>query len=148
MSDGPLDGLLDELARRHGDRAKVTVMVRAGRLPGGARIWIGDDLREVVAAIEREAGPWVMGTADGERERRLREALRQALERPDAVERFALSPGRHELPRCRAVIALLRERLLEARATARAARRRRSAGTGPSSGCGSAGARARLARDR
>jgi hypothetical protein len=50
---------------------------------------------------------------DGRGERRSREALRQALERLEAVERFALSPGRHELPPCGATIALLRERLRE-----------------------------------
>jgi hypothetical protein len=94
--------------------ARATVVVRDPRPAGDARIWTGDDLREVVAAIERKAGPWVRGAADGERERRLRDALRQALERLEAVERFALSPGRHELPECGATLALLRARLLEA----------------------------------
>jgi hypothetical protein len=51
VGDDPLDRLLDELARRHGDRARATVVVRDPRPAGGARIWTGDDLREVVAAI-------------------------------------------------------------------------------------------------
>ena len=34
MTNDPVNDLLDELARRHGHRARVTVVVRTGGLPG------------------------------------------------------------------------------------------------------------------
>jgi hypothetical protein len=109
VGDDGLLPLLDELARRHGDLAKVTVVVRAARLPGGAAVYTDDDLREAVAAIGRRVG---MRFGDGERERdlRRRELLQRAVDLLAAVERFRLGRER-ELPECGATVALLREQL-------------------------------------
>jgi hypothetical protein len=113
VTDDPLLPLLDELARRHGDRAKVTVVVRTGRLPGGAAVYTDDDLREAVAAIGRKAG-LRFGEADQhqERDRRREELLRQAVGLLAAVERFRRGWER-ELPACGATLTLLREQLRE-----------------------------------
>ena len=87
MDDDGLLALLDELARRHGHRAKVTVVVRAGGLPGGAAVYTDDDLREAVAAIGRKAG-MRFGDGDQEQDRRRTELLRRAADMLPAVERF------------------------------------------------------------
>jgi hypothetical protein len=86
MDDDGLLPLLDELARRHGHRAKVTVVVRAGRLPGGAAVYTDDDLREAVAAVGRKAN--MRFAADPGRERHRAELLRRAAAALWAVERF------------------------------------------------------------
>ena len=86
MGDDGLLPLLDELARRHGDRAKVTVVARAAGLPGGAAVYTNDDLRQAVAAIGRKAN--TRFAADPERERRRAELLRRAEATLWAVERF------------------------------------------------------------
>jgi hypothetical protein len=85
--DDGLLPLLDELARRHGHGARVTVVVRAGRLPGGAAVYTDDDLRQAVAAIGRKAGIR-FGDGDRERDRRREELLRRAAVVLWAVERF------------------------------------------------------------
>jgi hypothetical protein len=90
VDDDGLLALLDELARRHGHRAKVTVVVRAGGLPGGAAVYTDDDLREAVAAIGRKAGIR-FGDGDRERDRRREELLRRAAAALWAVERFRSS---------------------------------------------------------
>jgi hypothetical protein len=111
MTDDPLLALLDELARRHGDRAKVTVVVRAGRLPGGAAVYTDDEPREAVAAIGRKAGmEFGDGGRDRERDQERRELLRRVADLLAAVERFRRGRER-ELPACGATAALLREQL-------------------------------------
>jgi hypothetical protein len=117
VADDPLLALLDELARRHGHGAKITVVVRAGRLPGGAAVYTDDDPREAVAAIGRKAGlrfgDGARGGEDVEREERRGKLLRRAAELLAAVERFRRNPGRHELPECGATVAMLRKQLLD-----------------------------------